>query len=156
MSVSVVNAYSKDYGAQVHAAYQRQGTKLRNTVRVRNSVTGAIAVFQKVGKGLSSTKARHGKVPVMNIDHQSVDWQFSCWNQNDPNRAKIEAVDETDRVFRSCIRIARRAVAGVLDDPTSGATHYHVRGLLPPWARNVDPCAEIGAHLFYKDVEAKK
>jgi hypothetical protein len=66
MSTSVINAYSKDYGAQVHAAYQRQGTKLRNTVRTRNNVTGAIAVFQKVGKGSASTKARHGKVPVMN------------------------------------------------------------------------------------------
>ena len=71
MSTSVVNGYSKDYGAQVHAAYQRQGTKLRNTVRTRNNVTGAIAVFAKVGKGAASTKARHGKVPVMNVDHQA-------------------------------------------------------------------------------------
>ena len=60
MSVSVINSYSKDYGAQVHAAFQRQGSKLRNTVRTRNNVTGAIAVFQKVGKGAASTKARHG------------------------------------------------------------------------------------------------
>jgi hypothetical protein len=26
-----------------------------------------------VGKGTASTKARHGKVPVMNIDHQPVE-----------------------------------------------------------------------------------
>ncbi|MGE4280074.1 MAG: phage capsid protein [Magnetospirillum sp.] len=76
MSTSVINGYSKDYGAQVHAAYQRQGTKLRNTVRTRNNVTGAIAVFQKVGKGAASTKARHGKVPVMNVDHQTVECQL--------------------------------------------------------------------------------
>lgn len=76
MSTSVINGYSKDYGAQVHAAYQRQGTKLRNTVRIRSNVTGAIAVFQKVGKGAASTKARHGKVPVMNVDHQTVECQL--------------------------------------------------------------------------------
>ena len=76
MSLSIINSYSKDYGAQVHAAYQRQGSKLRNTVRPRNNVTGAIAVFQKVGKGAASTKARHGKVPVMNVDHQAVECQL--------------------------------------------------------------------------------
>ena len=77
MSTSVVNAYSKQYGHEVHAAYQRMGTKLRNTVRVRNNVKGAIAVFQKVGKGTASTKARHGKVPVMNVDHAAVE---RTWN----------------------------------------------------------------------------
>jgi len=155
MSTSVINGYSKDYGAQVHAAYQRQGTKLRNTVRTRNNVTGAIAVFQKVGKGAASTKARHGKVPVMNVDHQTVDYQFSCWNASDPNRAKIQRVDQTDRVFRICVRIARRAVAGVLEDPTQGATHYHARTILPSWAKALEPSAEIGNHLFYNDVEGK-
>lgn len=76
MSTSIINAYSRQYGAEVHLAYQRQGTKLRNTVRTRNDVKGAIAVFQKVGKGAASTKARHGKVPVMNIDHQAVECQL--------------------------------------------------------------------------------
>ncbi len=80
-------------------------------------------------------------------------WQFSCWNPGDPNRAKLEAVDERDRAFRICLRVARRAVSGVLDDPTHGATHYHVRGLMPLWARGRDPSAEIGAHVFYSGVE---
>ncbi|CAA7621174.1 phage capsid protein [Magnetospirillum sp. UT-4] len=76
MSTSIINAFSKQYGDQVHVAYQRQGTKLRNTVRQRNNVKGAIAVFQKVGKGSASTKARHGKVPVMNVDHTPVECQL--------------------------------------------------------------------------------
>jgi spore germination cell wall hydrolase CwlJ-like protein len=79
--------------------------------------------------------------------------QFSCWNAGDPNRAKLEQVDESDRQFRICLRIARRAIAGRVDDPTGGATHYHVRGLLPAWAREREPSAEIGNHLFYNDVE---
>ena len=80
-------------------------------------------------------------------------WQFSCWNADDPNRAKLERVTEADRVFRVCLRVARRAVGGGLDDPTRGATHYHVRGLMPDWAKGRDPSAEIGSHLFYNDVE---
>jgi spore germination cell wall hydrolase CwlJ-like protein len=78
--------------------------------------------------------------------------QFSCWNPADPNRAKLERVDESDRVFRICVRIARRAIAGSVVDPTAGATHYHVRGCVPAWAHGREPSAEIGNHLFYNDV----
>ncbi len=80
-------------------------------------------------------------------------WQFSCWNANDPNRAKIERATETDREFASCLRIARRAVMETLQDPTDGATHYHARGVVPPWAAGRTPSAVIGNHLFYNDVE---
>ncbi len=80
-------------------------------------------------------------------------WQFSCWNPSDPNRAKLEAVTPRDRAFASCLRIARRAISGVLADPTGGATHYHAKGLRPPWTRDRTPSAEIGNHLFYNDVE---
>lgn len=80
-------------------------------------------------------------------------WQFACWTPATANRTKLEKVTEKDRRFRVCLRVARRAAAGVLDDPTHGATHYHARSLLPPWARGRTPCAEIGAHLFYNDVE---
>ena len=41
-------------------------------------------------------------------------WQFSCWNENDPNREKILAVGRDNRNFQSCLRIARRALADVL------------------------------------------
>lgn len=80
-------------------------------------------------------------------------WQFSCWNPDDPNRAKIEAVTPDNRIFRSCLRVARRAVEGTLDDPTGGATHYHTKAIRPPWARRRPPRVEIGHHLFYDNVE---
>lgn len=80
-------------------------------------------------------------------------WQFSCWNAGDPNRARIETVTDSDRVFRSCQRIAERALAGTLTDPTKGATHYHARGVHPPWAWHKAPSAEIGRHLFYNNIE---
>jgi len=79
-------------------------------------------------------------------------WQFSCWNVNDPNRAKLQAVDEKNRVFAQCRRIADAALAGELADPTEGATHYHVEGLSPPWSLGRQPVTQIGGHLFYKDI----
>lgn len=73
MSVSIDQAFIKQFEREVHEAYQRQGSKLRNTVRTINNVNGASTVFQKVGKGTASTKSTHGMVPVMNLDHTSVE-----------------------------------------------------------------------------------
>lgn len=80
-------------------------------------------------------------------------WQFSCWNEGNPNRNKALSVEPSNRVFATCRRIARRAVAGTLIDPTDGATHYHAKHVNPPWARKRLPSAEIGGHYFYNDVE---
>lgn len=73
MSTSIDNAFVKQFEREVHEAYQRQGAKLRNTIRNVNNVTGASATFQKVGKGTAGTKSKHGKVPVMNLDHTNVE-----------------------------------------------------------------------------------
>lgn len=80
-------------------------------------------------------------------------WQFSCWNENDPNKEKILKISKKDPVFKSCYRIARRAVCGVLEDKTSGATHYHTKNINPRWSLDKAPCAQIGNHLFYNDIE---
>lgn len=80
-------------------------------------------------------------------------FQFSCWNDDDPNRAVIAAVEPGNKTFEACLRIARRAVAGTLDDPTQGSTHYHAKEVHPPWAYRRSPVAAIGSHLFYNDVE---
>ncbi|MBL4693571.1 MAG: cell wall hydrolase [Magnetovibrio sp.] len=80
-------------------------------------------------------------------------WQFSCWNENDPNLEKILAMTSGHRVFDTCLRIARRAISGCLDDATQGATHYHNLNINPPWSRGRPACVEIGHHLFYNDIE---
>jgi hypothetical protein len=73
MSTSIDQAFTKQFEREVHEAYQRQGSKLRATVRVKNGVRGSSTVFQKVGKGSASTKARHGMVPVMNVEFATVE-----------------------------------------------------------------------------------
>ncbi len=80
-------------------------------------------------------------------------WQFSCWNENDPNLPKLLTVTAADPIFAQCLQIAQTAVNGNLADPTGGATYYYVKGSPEPaWAVDKEPCAIIGAHLFYKDI----
>lgn len=76
-------------------------------------------------------------------------YQFSCWNANDPNLPKLLAVDLRNIHFATALRIARRAVAGVLDDNTKGATHYHAHYVSPRWAVGQKPSVVIGDHIFY-------
>ena len=71
--MTIDQAFIKQFESEVHLAFQRQGSKLRNTVRTINNVVGSSAVFQKVGTGTASTKSRHGTVPLMNLDHSNVE-----------------------------------------------------------------------------------
>lgn len=76
MSTTIDKAFVKHFQADVHIAYQQMGSKLRNTVRSKGSIQGSSTTFQKIGKGTASTKSRHGKVPVMNVDHTPVECQL--------------------------------------------------------------------------------
>jgi len=75
--------------------------------------------------------------------------QFSCWNTDDPNRAKLNADLSDDPVFDVCKRIAVRAIRGLLPDKTKGSTHYHALSVHPRWASALVPNTQIGHHLFY-------
>ena len=79
-------------------------------------------------------------------------YQFSCWNRDDANRPALLAARPGDPVFDICRRIARRAVGGVLADPTHGSTHYHAIGATPSWAEGHKPAAIVGRHVFYNTV----
>ncbi len=79
-------------------------------------------------------------------------YQFSCWNRSDPNFRKVLDVCEEDLYFATAMRIARRAVAGVLQDPVCGATHYHAAGASPYWSKGEKPLAVIGKHIFFRFV----
>ncbi|AEP10152.1 phage capsid protein [Micavibrio aeruginosavorus] len=73
MATSIDQAFIKQFEREVHESYQRMGSKLRNTVRTISNVQGSSTVFQKVGKGVASTKSTHGMVPVMNLSHSTVE-----------------------------------------------------------------------------------
>lgn len=90
MSTSIDQAFIKQFEADVHLAYQQKGTKLRATVRTKTDVTGVSTTFQKVGKGTAATKARHGMVPVMNLDHTPVECALEDFYAGD----WVDALDE--------------------------------------------------------------
>lgn len=72
MSTSVDTAFIKQYEAEVHEVFQRQGSLIRQTVRVKDNVRGESTTFQKVGKGVATTKARHGVITPMNQTHTAI------------------------------------------------------------------------------------
>lgn len=79
----VDDAFVKQFEGEVHEAFQRQGSKLRHTVRKRGNVKGSSTTFQKIGKGVATTKARHGAITPMNLDHDPVECTLSDWYAGD-------------------------------------------------------------------------
>lgn len=87
-------------------------------------------------------------------------WQFSCWNADDPNRARVLAAELGDPAFRAAWRAALAAIDTGEDAEralTGAATHYMTRALFdtapPRWAAGHDPVAEIGAHVFFAGID---
>jgi len=83
-------AFVKQFEAEVHDAYQRQGSKLRPTVRSKSGVKGASTIFPVVGKGTAAAKPRNGFVPVMNLDHSTAE----CFLQDYYAGEWIDRLDE--------------------------------------------------------------
>lgn len=73
MANTIDVAFIKQFESEVHMAYQRMGSKLRNTVRMANNVTGSTVRFQKIGTGSASTKSRNGNVTPMELAHTQVE-----------------------------------------------------------------------------------
>ena len=81
--------------------------------------------------------------------------QFSCWNDNDPNRARIMAADYRSRWLTQCRKIAARVRAepGGATDPTKRATHYHTFAVAPRWSKKKAACYNDGYHYFYNNID---
>ena len=73
MANTIDIAFIKQFESEVHLAYQRMGSKLRNTVRTVGSVRGNTVRFQKLGKGSANTKSRNGIVTPMELTHSTVE-----------------------------------------------------------------------------------
>src|SRR5690606_28151479 len=101
-------------------------------------------------------------------DWQSVclkPWQFSCWNEGDPNRDVILHAEATcPDVWSLCVAASHLVVHHLRDRDlhelfgTKGPfpTHYHTRALKPPsWTKGAQlvHVPWDSAHLFYTGVE---
>lgn len=83
--------------------------------------------------------------------------QFSCWNKNDANRAKMQEISQLpeghpDKVrWEQAKKLAERIVSGEDSDPTNGALFYHTTDVNPVWAKGVKPTGQYANHVFYDD-----
>ncbi len=80
--------------------------------------------------------------------------QFSAYNDDDPNRQKLETVTADDAQYRKARRLALWAHIGLLPDITGGATHFHSNQIArPAYLANAEVSAVIGHHVFYTGAE---
>lgn len=77
--------------------------------------------------------------------------QFSCWNLEDPNCEKIKNASKEQ--LRTYLTLAEQLIKGGCIDVTNGATHYHTKNISPAWAKGKKPCAVIGNHVFYNNID---
>ncbi len=80
-------------------------------------------------------------------------WQYSCWNENDPNRGYLNSLPDTDQLYQQASDIAESLFDGEIIDRTNGATYYYRIGSPEPkWAIGQTPCFTSGHHVFFKDI----
>ena len=76
-------------------------------------------------------------------------WQFSCFNENDPNRVKM--LDPELDIWEQCYVIADAIFFDHFRDNVSGANHYvNPKIAQPKWIEGGKPVKVIGNHSFYK------
>ena len=76
-------------------------------------------------------------------------WQFSCWNEDDPNRTKMLALPATHGELVKIRAICQAVLDGEIPDPTNGCTHYCRPEVDPAWKRGRTPDFSVGQHDFY-------
>ena len=102
MANTIDTAFIKQFETDVHLAYQRMGSKLRNTIRSTNT-SGSVSRFQKIGAGTASTKSRNGDVSTMELAHTTVE----------ATMADYYAAEYIDKLDELKINVnGRQAVAG--------------------------------------------
>jgi N-acetylmuramoyl-L-alanine amidase len=97
-------------------------------------------------------------------------WQFSCWNEGDPNARLLNALlSEWNRYLErpygldAEFKVASAVLEGIVEDITNGSDHYHTVAK-PGWAPTWPPVwAEVygetsrdpgnKGHVFYSSLE---
>jgi spore germination cell wall hydrolase CwlJ-like protein len=73
------------------------------------------------------------------------DCQFSFFCDGKPDDRMTYAP-----ILRQSVAAVEVALNSAGPDPTMGATCYHRNDSRPAWARNLQPSARIGVHVFYR------
>jgi hypothetical protein len=73
------DAFVRQYESEVHAYFQRQGSKLMNTVRMKTGVVGESTTFQTYGQAVATQKTRNGDVAQSNPAHAPIIVTLQDW-----------------------------------------------------------------------------
>ena len=112
-------------------------SKLVQLVATRDRITDLTAIAYAIKNRLSkgdafSHIARESGMPEMG------DFSSTCPNPDEQTCLKS-------------LSIVAGVFAGLYEDPTQGATRFHRHDHSPAWAVNLQPCALLGPHLYYRD-----
>jgi hypothetical protein len=125
MASTINNAFITQFEAEVHMAYQRMGSKLKNLVRTVNNVNGSSVKFQKVAKGTANTKARHAEVVAMDLAHSNVSATLTDYYAADYvdklDELKVN-IDERQVIAQSAAYALGRKTDDIIIDKLKGAT----------------------------------
>ena len=79
--------------------------------------------------------------------------QFSAWNEGDPNKAKMEALDPNseNQQFRDAYEISDKPLPQELQKIFGDADHYHTDKVSPDWSKSpkMRKLGQHGSHIFY-------
>jgi len=78
-------------------------------------------------------------------------WQFSAFNQNDPNVTKFPDPKGSAADWRAFVECASVALQAMDTPPTGLADHYHAKNMepFPKWTRRMNRVGVVGGHVFY-------
>lgn len=141
-------ATTPDHSTDIAAAFAHLLFKFGRHEPIRAIEAIAAAIANDVDRGLP-----HITVPSLPASETSLTRHDRFAQRLAVLAAPFDISDHAEETpaFASCLRIARRAMAAAMSDPTGGATRFHAFDEAPQWARGMLPCASIGSFLFYRD-----
>ena len=89
---------------------------------------------------LNRAKQQDKTVCEVVYQRKQFSWTNTAKGRNKPITGNIDTVHA----------VASQAIAGVLTDFTTGATHYHTTKVKPVWRRALDKVVVINNHIFYR------
>ena len=81
--------------------------------------------------------------------------QFSCWNANDPNRARLDGLTLDDPAYQRAMCAALHVIQDLAPQTQTGegVTHYYRDGApVPDWAQGRPRAFAIGHHIFFRGI----
>lgn len=106
---------------------------------------GMVAVGHAILNRVDSSRYPRTICSVIKQGGESPPCQFSWWCDGRSEKLK----DATIELYAETI--SYQLLAGLLPDPTYGATSFHATYVRPYWADHLEKTVTVGRHVFYRD-----